>query len=135
MIDRLAQAAELTNARSVTARAEDFARTPAALGGGREAYDAVTARAVGPLAVLVEYAAPLLRVDGVLVAWKGARDANQEAAGAAAAERLGMAVGEVVPVQPYEASENRHLHVFRKIAPTPPEFPRRAGMARKRPLG
>jgi 16S rRNA (guanine527-N7)-methyltransferase len=134
VIDRLIQAAELSNARSVTARAEDFARTPAALGGGGEAYDAVTARAVGPLAVLVEYAAPLLRENGVLVAWKGARDAAEEAAGAAAAEKVGMAVKEVVAVQPYEASENRHLHVFRKIAPTPPGFPRRAGMARKRPL-
>jgi 16S rRNA (guanine527-N7)-methyltransferase len=134
VIDRLIQAAELGNARSVTARAEDFARTPAALGGGREAYDAVTARAVGPLAVLVEYAAPLLRVGGVLVAWKGARDPAEEGAGAAAAEKVGMAVNEVVPVRPYPASEKRHLHVFRKISPTPPEFPRRAGMARKRPL-
>jgi 16S rRNA (guanine527-N7)-methyltransferase len=134
VIDRLIQTAELSNARSVTARAEDFARMPAALGGGREAYDAVTARAVGPLAVLVEYAAPLLREGGVLVAWKGARDQAEEAAGAATAEKVGMAVKEVVPVQPYEASENRHLHVFRKIAPTPPGFPRRAGMARKRPL-
>jgi 16S rRNA (guanine527-N7)-methyltransferase len=135
LVDRLIQAAELTNARSVTARAEDWARVPPALGGGREAYDAVTARAVGSLSVLVEYAAPLLRVDGVLVAWKGARDADEEDAGAAAAGKLGMAVKVVIPVQPYEASENRHLHVFRKIAPTPAEFPRRAGMARKRPLG
>ena len=134
VVDRLIQAAELSNARSITARAEDFARTPAVLGGGSEAYDAVTARAVGPLAVLVEYATPLLRPDGVLVAWKGARDAAEEAAGAAAAEKVGMAVTGVVPVQPYPASENRHLHVFRKIAPTPPGFPRRAGMARKRPL-
>jgi 16S rRNA (guanine527-N7)-methyltransferase len=134
VLDRLIQAAELSNARSVTARAEEFARTPAVLGGGGEAYDAVTARAVGPLAVLVEYAAPLLRVNGVLVAWKGARDGAEEASGAAAAEKVGMAVKEVVAVRPYEASENRHLHVFRKIAPTPPRFPRRPGMARKRPL-
>jgi 16S rRNA (guanine527-N7)-methyltransferase len=132
--DRLIQAAQLSNARSITARVEDYARVEAALGGGREAYDAVTARAVGPLAVLVEYAAPLLRPDGVLVAWKGARDSADEAGGAAAAEKVGMAVKEVVPVQPYPASENRHLHVYRKIAPTPERFPRRAGMARKRPL-
>jgi 16S rRNA (guanine527-N7)-methyltransferase len=134
VMDRLIQAVELSNARSVTARVEDFARTPAALGGGDEAYDAVTARALAPLAVLVEYAAPLLREGGVLVAWKGARDSAEEAAGAAAAERVGMAVKGVLPVRPYAASENRHLHVYRKIAPTPPEFPRRAGMARKRPL-
>ncbi len=134
VIDRLIQAVELSNARSITARAEDFARVPAALGGGAGVYDAVTARAVGPLAVLVEYAAPLLRMDGVLVAWKGARDPVAEGAGAAAAEKVGMAVEEVLPVQPYPASENRHLHVVRKIAPTRPELPRRAGMARKRPL-
>jgi 16S rRNA (guanine527-N7)-methyltransferase len=134
VIDRLIQAAELGNARSITARVEDYARVPAALGGGREAYDAVTARAVGPLAVLVEYAAPLLREDGVFVGWKGARDAAEEGAGAVAAEKVGMAVREVVPVRPYPASENRHLHVFRKIAPTPERFPRRAGMAQKRPL-
>lgn len=134
VIDRLIQAAELGNVRSITARVEDYARVPPALGGGREAYDAVTARAVGPLAVLVEYAAPLLRADGVLVAWKGARDSAEEAAGAAAAEKVGMAVKEVISVQPYAASENRHLHVYRRIAPTPPAFPRRAGMARKRPL-
>ena len=135
VMDRLIQAAELRNARSVTARVEDFARTPAVLGGGGAAYDAVTARAVGPLALLVEYAAPLLREGGVLVAWKGARDEAEEAAGAAAAERVGMAPEEVRPVQPYPASENRHLHVYRKLSPTPPEFPRRPGMARKRPLG
>jgi 16S rRNA (guanine527-N7)-methyltransferase len=134
VIDRLIQAAELRNARSITARAEDYARHPAVVGGGREAYDVVTARAVGPLAVLVEYAAPLLREGGVLVAWKGARDADEEASGAAAAERVGMAVKSVLSVQPYPASENRHLHVFRKIAPTPAALPRRAGMARKRPL-
>ena len=135
VIDRLIQASELGNARSVTARVEDFARTPEVLGGGGLAYDVVTARAVGPLALLVEYAAPLLRDGGVFVAWKGARDEAKEAAGAAAAEQMGMAPAAVLPVQPYPASENRHLHVYRKVAPTPPGFPRRAGMARKRPLG
>ena len=133
-MDRLIQAASISNARSVTARVEDYARVPASLGGGGGAYDAVTARAVGPLAVLVEYAAPLLREDGVLVAWKGARDADEEAAGATAAREVGMALEEVVEVKPYPSSENRHLHIFRKVAPTPDRFPRRAGMARKRPL-
>jgi 16S rRNA (guanine527-N7)-methyltransferase len=135
VMDRLIQAGEVSNARSITTRAEELGSVRAALGGGRDAYDAVTARALGPLAVLGEYAAPLLREGGVLVAWKGARDADEEAAGAAAARQLGMAVGDVLSVQPFESSENRNLHVFRKISPTPPGFPRRPGMARKRPLG
>jgi 16S rRNA (guanine527-N7)-methyltransferase len=134
VVDRLIQAGDVSNARSMTTRAEELGGVPAAVGGGREAYDAVTARALGPLAVLVEYAAPLLRPEGVLVAWKGARDAGEEAAGAEAARQVGMAVEKVLPVRPFAASENRHLHVFRKISPTPPGFPRRAGMARKRPL-
>jgi 16S rRNA (guanine527-N7)-methyltransferase len=135
VVDRLIQAGEVSNARSITTRAEELGGVPAAVGGGRDAYDAVTARAVGPLALLAEYAAPLLREGGVLVAWKGARDAAEEAAGAAAAGEVGMAVDEVLPVKPYPSSENRHLHVMRKISPTPDGFPRRAGMARKRPLG
>jgi 16S rRNA (guanine527-N7)-methyltransferase len=134
VMDRLIRAGSVSNARSITTRAEELGGVPAAVGGGREAYDAVTARAVGPLALLVEYAAPLLREGGVLVAWKGARDADEEAAGAAAASLVGMAAARVLPVQPFEASENRHLHVFRKISPTTPGFPRRPGMARKRPL-
>jgi 16S rRNA (guanine527-N7)-methyltransferase len=132
---RLLQAADITNARAVTARAEEWAGLQPGLGGGREAYDAVTARAVAPLAVLVEYAAPLLRVGGVLVAWKGARDAVEEEGGAGAAERLQMAVKGVERVVPFEGAEHRHLHVFEKLGPTPEGIPRRPGMARKRPLG
>ena len=44
----------------MTARAEEWGATAAALGGGGEAYDVVTARAVAALPVLAEYAAPLL---------------------------------------------------------------------------
>jgi 16S rRNA (guanine527-N7)-methyltransferase len=133
-MDRLIQVGSVSNARSITTRAEELGGVPAAVGGGRETYDAVTARAVGSLAVLVEYAAPLLREGGVLVAWKGARNADEEAAGDEAARQVGMALADVLAVQPFEASENRHLHVFRKISPTPAGFPRRPGMARKRPL-
>ena len=135
VIDRLAQAAHVENARAVIARAEDWAAVPPALGGGREAYGAVTARAVASLATLAEYAAPLLEPGGLLVAWKGARDPAEEKAGAAAAGQLGLQVEEVRRVFPFEGAENRHLHVFRRVGPLPAGIPRRPGMARKRPLG
>jgi 16S rRNA (guanine527-N7)-methyltransferase len=135
VIARLIQAGKIDNARAVTARAEEWAATPAALGGGGGAYDAVVARAVGALALLVEYAAPLLDVNGVFVAWKGGRDEVEEERGARAAEQLGLEAGDVLRVEPFEGARDRHLHVFRKIAPTPEGFPRRAGMAAKRPLG
>jgi 16S rRNA (guanine527-N7)-methyltransferase len=135
VIDRLIQAAHVHNARSVVARAEEWGRLPAALGGGREAYDAVTARAVASLPVLVEYAAPLLRLNGVLVAWKGACDPDEQRLGREAADEVGMALEEVRRVEPFAGARERHLHVYRKVAPTPERFPRRAGMAAKRPLG
>ena len=135
VVGRLAQAAKIDNARAVTARAEEWAATPAALGGGAGAYDAVTARAVAALPVLVEYAAPLLRADGVLVAWKGARARDEEEAGARAAASVGLEPVEVRHVVPFEGARDRHLHVFRKVSPTPERFPRRPGMAEKRPLG
>ena len=130
VLERLAAAAGLSNARAVAARAEDWAA-----GEGACAYQAVTARAVAPLAVLAEYAAPLLREGGVLIAWKADRDPLEERAGAAAAIVLGLERTEVLPVAPFADGRPRHLHVFTKVAPTPERFPRRAGMARKRPLG
>jgi 16S rRNA (guanine527-N7)-methyltransferase len=130
VIERLARAAGIGNARALAERAETWA---AAEGGG--AYDAVTARALGPLAVLLEYAAPLLREGGVLVAWKGARDEVEEGRGARAAERLAMEPSSVSRVVPFAGAETRHLHVYSKVGPTPPGVPRRPGMARKRPLG
>src|SRR4051812_46920566 len=56
VIERLASAAGLENARALPVRAEEWAAAD-----GRGAYDVATARAVASLAVLVEYAAPLLK--------------------------------------------------------------------------
>lgn len=127
---RLAGAAGAGSVVTVLARAEDWGRAD-----GGEAYDAVTARALAPLAVLCEYAAPLLRVGGVLVAWKGRRDSEEESAGARAAAELGLERGEVLGVTPFPGAHSRHLHVFAKVAATPERFPRRPGVAVRRPLG
>jgi 16S rRNA (guanine527-N7)-methyltransferase len=101
----------------------------------RGGFDAVTARALAALPVLCEYAAPLLEPGGVLVAWKGAVEPAEEADGRAAAPLLGLSEPEVVAVTPYEGSRNRTLWVFRRIGEVPPGYPRRPGMAVKRPLG
>jgi 16S rRNA (guanine527-N7)-methyltransferase len=130
VIERLAAAARLDTVRAVASRAEEWAA-----GEGREDYDVVTARAVGSLAVLVEYAAPLLSHGGVLVAWKGARDAPEEDGGSRAAALVGLELAELLPVSPFPGARERHLHVYRKVKPTPDRVPRRPGMAAKRPLG
>ncbi len=113
---------------AIHARAEEW-RT------GIGTCDAVTARALSSPDVVAEYAAPLLGLGGTLVLWRGRRDLDAEAASARAATALGLAVGPVMPVHPYVGAEHRHLHIFTKVAPTPDRFPRRPGVARKRPLG
>jgi len=125
---RLAVAAmELDNVEVVRGRVEEWSN-------GIARCDVVCARAVAVLPVLCEYAAPLLRDGGVLVAWKGAVDEAEATDAAVAAAHLGLAAEPVRSVVPYPGSQRRTLHVIRKIAPTPPSFPRRAGVATKRPL-
>jgi 16S rRNA (guanine527-N7)-methyltransferase len=124
-LEHAVAALALTNVGIACARAEEV--EPAT-------FDVVTARALAALPILCEYAAPLLAPDGVLVAWKGAVDAAEDADGLVAAAALGLEREAVRPVEPYAGSERRTLHVFRKIAPTPVGYPRRPGMAAKRPL-
>jgi 16S rRNA (guanine527-N7)-methyltransferase len=123
-------AAGIANARVINARSEELAAAE-----GREAYAAVTARAVGRLSTLAELASPLLEDGGVLVAWKGKRDAEEEAQLESAAEALAMRPEEIRHVGPSAGSDHRHLHLIRKVGPTPPDLPRRPGMAKKRPRG
>jgi 16S rRNA (guanine527-N7)-methyltransferase len=129
-IEQAASAAGISNARAITARAEDLAR-----GEGRESYDIVTARAVGRLSTLAELASPLLRENGLLIAWKGKRDEDEEEQMARAAEVLAMSPELILDVGHRAGSEHRRLHVLRKSAATPPNLPRKSGLAKKRPLG
>ena len=126
-LERAAAELGLGNLRVVNARAESWLE---GIGG----HDVVTARALAPLGVLVEYAAPLLREGGSLVAWKGYPDAAEEADAGVAADALGMARPIPGPVAPFQGAEARTLYLSLKVRSTPNGYPRRPGMARKRPF-
>lgn len=127
-LERAVDTCQLVNVEIVHGRAETFEA-------GRGCYDVVTARAVSSLPVDAEYAAPLLRAGGSLVVWHGRRDPVEDAALDGAADELGLGRPQVRPVKPYPGVENRHLYVLSKLRDTPQRFPRRPGMAVKRPLG
>jgi 16S rRNA (guanine527-N7)-methyltransferase len=122
--------AGIPNATVLNTRSEDLAG-----GDGREAYEVVTARAVGRLSTLAELASPLLKPNGVLVAWKGKRDPDEEQQLVNAAESLAMTPEQILNVGNRAGSKHRHLHVLRKSAPTPSNLPRKPGIAKKRPKG
>lgn len=126
-IERSAAALNLDNLEVVPARAEQWQA-------GVGSCDVVCARALAAIPVILEYAAPLLRIGGTVVAWKGAVPKGEEADGLAAADALGLSRVEVRRVEPFRGAERHYLHVYSKVMETPPRFPRRPGIATKRPL-
>lgn len=128
-VNEVIAALGLANAEAVKVRSEELAS-----GEQRESFDLATARAVASLDVLAELASPLLREGGHLVAWKGEREPEGEAAVDRIADRVAMRLDRVESVRPYSGSRERHLYVMTKSGPTPPGLPRRPGMERKRPL-
>ncbi len=127
-IEGVIASGKIMNVEVICARAEQWLL-------GLGANDLVVARAVAAQPVVLEYAAPLLRLGGALVDWRGRRDGEEERSAAVAAEQLGLQLELIQRVQPYAGVRDHHLHVYLKVDETPERFPRRAGMARKKPLG
>lgn len=129
-MQRAIATAKIPNATVLNTRSEDLASST-----GREAYEAVTARAVGRLSTLAELASPLLKPNGVLVAWKGKRDPEEERQLENAAQSLAMTPEQILDVGNRAGSKHRHLHLVRKTGSTPSNLPRNPGIAKKRPKG
>ncbi len=145
-------AARVTLLESVRRKADFLVRTAADLGltdrvavvtgrveawhAGAGTQDVATARAVAGLNVLLEYAAPLLAPGGTLVAWKGEAARAEETDARAAATILGMSPPRAihVPDGAVRHPARRLLYTAVKVGGTPAGYPRRPGMARKRPL-
>ncbi len=112
-------------AEFVHARAEDFAHTHA------EQYDVCVARAVAPLNILLEYTATVLKMGGILVAYK--TDLSEVEASKNACQTLGVTFVEGKTFT-LPSGANRCLLVFKKVAHTPNKYPRGQNKPRKNPL-
>ena len=111
-----------SNVCVVCARAEEHGRGP-----GRDAYGAAVARALAPPPVALEWCLPLVAVGGLAILYVGELAGDLDDV----AERLGGGAPRIAAAR---GSDRRALVLVRKEAPTPPEFPRRPGVAKKRPL-
>ena len=114
------------SAECVTARAEEAVVTR------RESYDFATSRAVARLNILLELTAPYVRVGGAVLAMKGAAAREELAECGNAIKKLGLKLEEV---KEYPIDGTAHaVIVLRKVAPTPPKYPRRFAQIKKSPL-
>jgi len=120
---------ELDRCEVLTGRAEDLAHN----GQYRDGFDCVVARALAPMATLVELALPFVRPGGYLVALKGTDAAGEIAGAAYALEQIGGALERVVPYG-FPGEKGRHVISIKKEAPTPERYPRRPGIPAKKPL-
>ena len=126
----LLQVLELPEVVVLTARAEQLGRAPET----RERFDLVLARGVAKLPALLEYALPLCRVGGKVVAWKHGGIQQELESAQRALQLLGGRWGQIVPVAITGLTDNRILVTVEKISATPAEYPRRPGLPRKQPL-
>lgn len=125
------QSLRLTGVSVLSVRAEEAAREHA----HRDSYDVVVARALAPLPVALELCLPFVRVGGIVVLPRGSDLAAQLQAGEAAASALGAHLRPPIPLDVPGLPVGRSLVVADKLNPTPERYPRRPGMAAKRPLG
>jgi len=111
-------------------RAEDAARDPTE----RDSYDLVVARALAPLDVALELCLPFARPGGMVVLPRGSDLDGQFARGEAVAGLLDARLRPPMALDLPGLPPGRSLVVADKLGPTPERFPRRPGMAAKRPL-
>ena len=104
----------------VAERSEHYARAA-----GRDRFDLVLARALAPPPVALELCLPLARAGGRVVLWTGDVD------GDVIDEVAELLAARVSRIEPYGG---RRLVEVAKLGATPQRFPRRPGMAAKRPL-
>ena len=100
----------------------------------RESYDLVIARALAPLPVLLEYCLPLVRLGGDCLALKGPGGEAELARSHHALTTLGGQLTATRNLSLPSGMGDRFLVVVRKVSPTPARYPRRPGVAAKRPL-
>lgn len=121
-LDHLIKTLGLKETKAVWARAEDFALAH------RESFDLAIARAVAELRVLAEFCLPLVKVGGLFVAYKEVEIEPEIEAARPAISTLG---GQLRAVKKFP---QRSLVIIDKIKATPAAYPRRAGIAKKKPL-
>jgi 16S rRNA (guanine527-N7)-methyltransferase len=128
--EHMVEALKLTGVTVVKGRAEELGQDEA----HREQYHWAVARAVAEMPALAEYLLPLVRLGGSALAQKGAGALEETRRAEPAIRRLGGEIAQILPVELPGIAETRYLVTLKKVAATPPAYPRRPGVPAKTPL-
>lgn len=120
----------LGNVKVIHIRAEDYGRSKQ----GREKHDLAISRAVSRVSVLSELCLPLLRTGGIMLAMKGPAVLEEMAEATKAIEILGGGEVKLIEMKLPLSNDGRYIIVIKKIARTPEQYPRRAGLPAQKPI-
>lgn len=129
VVQAIADELGLENVKTIHGRIEDCGQDKA----HREKYDLVTARALAPWPVLLEYALPFVRVGGFFVAYQGPQIKEDLKTFKHLEQKLGGKVTKIYETRLGDAE--RFFVLVKKIKPTLKRFPRENGLPRQKPLG
>tara|TARA_Y100001970_G_scaffold289893_1_gene421674 strand:+ start:11606 stop:12322 length:717 start_codon:yes stop_codon:yes gene_type:complete len=127
-VEGIIQSLELSNFNSINQRVEDFAKEQ------KNIYKYAVSKAVAPLSILMEYAMPLLTINGLLFAPKGSESRNEVNNVENASKELGCEIIDVIEFPKNFTENNQAIIIVKKFKKTPNRFPRKSGIAIKRPL-
>ena len=129
-LNEVINALKLDKINTIHGRAEDYAK-PDQL---REKYDLCVSRAVANLSTLSEYCLPYVRVSGKFISYKSEKIIEEMKDAEYAIDMLGGKVEEQISFTLPNSELYRNLFVVIKNCTTPNKYPRKAGMANKKPL-
>ena len=118
----------LNNINAISERVEDLAKTK------KELYEYAVAKALAPLSVVMEYAMPLLKINGLLFAPKGSESRKETNTVQNASKELVCEIIDIIEFPDDLTKNNQAIIVIKKLNKTPNRFPRKPGIAIKRPL-
>lgn len=121
---------QLKNINAIHSRAEDEAIKSEK----REKYDIAVSRAVANLPVLLEYLLPFVKLNGACICMKGANIEEELQSSKKALKELGGVIEAIHKFNLPGTDATRNIIIVRKIANTPPQYPRKAGTAAKNPI-
>ena len=129
-LNEVIYALQLNGIEAIHGRAEDYAK-PDKL---REKYDLCVSRAVANLSTLSEYCLPYVKVGGKFISYKSEKSAEEIGGAENAIDLLGGKIHEQITFMLPDSDIYRNLVVIEKINETPQKYPRKSGMASKKPL-
>jgi len=120
----------LSNLTVINARIEEFIKKD----GIRESFDYIVARAVAPLNTLLEYSMPFLKINGILLAYKGSNYKDEIITAKKALKELNCEISDIIEYKLAEIDRSSYILIIKKLKSTDKKYPRNQNKPRLSPI-